>query len=178
MSNLTPSDARLRFVERRALLAGSTVFVLTTIHHVYGAIRYDTPWRLHAAAIAALAVVAMLLALRVSRAEPMSASGRAAWWAFWVVDAVIFVLLFGVFEGFYNHVLKDALYLAGTRMATMRALFPPPMYEMPNDWFFEVTGVLQTLPAVATAYYLALLLRSRLRGARRGTDLRPETGSW
>ncbi|HEX7941449.1 MAG TPA: hypothetical protein VF488_06565, partial [Gemmatimonadaceae bacterium] len=58
--------------ERRARLAGAMVFVLTSIHHVYGAIRYHTPWRYHAAAVGAAAVIVMLGALRVSRERPAS----------------------------------------------------------------------------------------------------------
>ena len=154
-----------RSIERRALLAGSAVSALTIIHHAYGAFRYGTPWRMHAAAVAALAVAMLLVALGVSRARADSRTGRVAWWAFWSIDAVIFVLFVGIFEGAYNHVLKNVLFFAGTPFALMRQLFPPPMYEMPNDWFFEVTGVLQVVPAALTAYYLAPLLRLRPRRA-------------
>lgn len=165
----------VRSAERRALLAGSAVFALTSIHHVYGAFRYGTPWRIHAAAVAALTVIALLVTLRISRARAESKAGRAAWWAFWSIDAVIFVLLFGVFEGAYNHVLKDILFLAGAPLALMRQLFPPPMYEMPNDLFFEVTGVLQVVPAALTGYYLARLLR-RLSGGTNGESRAPGAG--
>lgn len=166
MSDSSASD--LPWAERRALLAGSTVFVLTSIHHVYGAILYDTPYRYHAAVLAAVAVIVMLGALRASRARPTSATGRAAWWAFWGVNATIFVLLFGAFEGLYNHTLKDALYFGGMPVARMRVLFPARIYELPNDWFFEVTGVLQVAPAAVTAYYLDRLLRRRRRVMRVG----------
>jgi hypothetical protein len=104
-------------------------------------------------------------ALRISRARPTSAIGRAAWGAFLGVNATVFVLLFGAFEGLYNHALKDALYFGGAPLAQMRVLFPAPAYEMPNDWFFEVTGVLQMVPAAVTAYYLDRLIRRRLRHA-------------
>ena len=61
------------------------------------------------------------------------------------------VLLFGLFEGLYNHVLKDALYLAGLPESLFVTLFPPPTYEMPSDVLFEVTGVLQPVPAWLSA---------------------------
>ena len=160
------NDSDRRWAERRALLAGSTVFALTSIHHVYGAIRYDTPERYHAAVLAAAAVIVMLGALSVSRASPTSVTGRAAWWTFVGLNATVFVVLFGAFEGLYNHALKDALYLAGTPVAQMRVLFPAPMYEMPNNWFFEVTGVLQVVPAAATAHYLNRLMRVPRGGLR------------
>jgi len=124
MSNTNRSD--LRRLEDRALLAGSTTFALTSVRHVYGAIRYGTPARYHAAGIVALAVIIMLATLRLSRAKPSSAAGRAAWWAFVGVAATVFVLAFGAFEGVYNHTLKDVLYLAGTPTASMRVIFPAP----------------------------------------------------
>ena len=164
MSKANDSDPR--WAERRVLHAGSTVFALTSIHHVYGAIRYDTPERYHAAVLAAAAVIVMLGALSVSRARPTSVAERVAWWTFVGVNATVFVVLFGAFEGLYNHALKDALYLAGTPVAQMRVLFPAPMYEMPNDWFFEVTGVLQVGPAAVTAYYLNRLIRMPRSGVR------------
>jgi hypothetical protein len=159
------SDSDLRRAERRAFLAGSSVFALTSIHHIYGAIRYDTPERYYAAVIAAVGVITSLGALSVSRARPTSGIGRAAWWAFLGVNATVFVLAFGGFEGLYNHALKDALYFGGVPLAQMRVLFPAPAYEMPNDWFFEVTGVLQIVPAAVTAYYLGRLIRRRPRKA-------------
>jgi hypothetical protein len=160
-------DSDLRRAERRAFLAGSSVFALTSIHHVYGAIRYDTPERYFAAVIAAVAVIMSLGALQISRARSPSPIGRAAWLVFLGVNATVFVLLFGAFEGLYNHGLKDALYFGGAPLAQMRVLFPSPVYEMPNDWFFEVTGVLQIVPAAVTAYYLVRLIRVRPIGRLR-----------
>jgi hypothetical protein len=43
----------------------------------------------------------------------------------------------------------------------MRRLFPPPRYELPDNLFFEVTGVLQVVPAAVTAYHLYQLVRQR-----------------
>lgn len=149
--------------ERGALVAAAALTVVTSIHHVYGAIRYETPARYHAAVIAVAALVAMVVARRLSLSRPGSVSGRTASWIFIAVSATVFLLLFGVAEGLYNHTVKNILYFAGTPMARMRALFPAPTYEMPNDLFFEVTGVLQVLPGATVAYYLRRLLRSRLR---------------
>ena len=93
-------------------------------------------------------------------------------WVFAVVVLVIPVALIGFFEGGYNHALKNALYLAGASAAVLRRLFPPPTYELPNDLFFEVTGVQQLVLAVATGYQLFLLIRERRRrGAGRVSTL-------
>ncbi len=51
----------------------------------------------------------------------------------------------GLYEGVYNHLFKNLLFFAGVNGQTMASLFPPPMYEMPNDFLFELTGVLQAL---------------------------------
>lgn len=56
-------------------------------------------------------------------------------------------------EGLYNHVVKNALYWIGLPGPWTR-LFPPPTYEMPNDLLFEVTGILQVLPAAMAAHGL------------------------
>jgi hypothetical protein len=44
----------------------------------------------------------------------------------------------------------------------MTRLFPPPTYEMPNDLFFELTGVLHVVPAARAA---GRLLGFAARGA-------------
>lgn len=159
-------SAELRRTERRALLAGSAVLALTAVHHVYGAIRYHTPERYHAAAIGVVALIVMYRALSNSR-ERAGRGAEKAWWVFWGVNATIAVLLFGVFEGLYNHLVKVALYYGGASMGLMRTLYPAPMYEMPNDAFFEVTGVLQALPAAVAAYHLIKLLSARRRRVHR-----------
>ena len=77
--------------------------------------------------------------------------GRAADWVLWSVTWLVPLLLIGGFEGVYNHVVKNALYWAGLPEGWMTKLFPPPTYEMPNDLLFEITGVLQVLPAAIAA---------------------------
>ena len=171
MSYSVAADAR--HTARRAFVAGAGVAVATSIHHVYGAIVYHTPWRYHAAVIASIAVAVMLIALRWQRAEPDTVAGRAAWWTFWGVNAVVFVLLIGMFEGVYNHAFKNLLYFGGAPLSVVREFFPPPTYELPNDWFFELTGVLQVVPSAVAAYHLARLLAERLR---RATASRPVAG--
>ena len=47
-------------------------------------------------------------------------------------------------------------------MALMHRLFPPPTYEMPDDDFFEVTGVLQLLAVLPAIYYTYRLIRAKI----------------
>lgn len=56
----SPINADLRRAERRALFAAAAVSVATSVHHVYGAIVYHTPWRYHAVAVSAGAFALIL----------------------------------------------------------------------------------------------------------------------
>lgn len=142
--------------ERLALLGGTAVLLLTSVHHVYGAWRYDTPERYHAVVIAGVALTLMLVLHAVSTRVGSSFAARATWWAGWSVNAVVAVLLFGVVEGLYNHVLKVALYFGGMSEERLRWLYRDPLYELPNDLIFEMTGVLQVVPAAFAAYFLTM----------------------
>lgn len=74
--------------------------------------------------------------------------------------------------------LKNALFLAGASEAQMREICPALRCELPNDWFFEVTGVLQVVPAAVTAFYLRRLVRRRsrvLRATRASGNQRGDT---
>lgn len=149
--------------ERRALVAAIAVAVATSVHHAYGAVIYNTPWRYDAVAVSAGTIVLLVAALQLSRVVVGTVLGRAAWWTFWGVNAVVFVLLLGVFEGLYNHVVKDVIYFGGAPISVVRALFPAPKYELPNNWFFEITGVLQVVVATMAGIQLAKLLSHRPR---------------
>jgi peroxiredoxin len=79
------------------------------------------------------------------------------------VFAAVLILLFpvgaiGLYEGGYNHVLKNLTYFIGGE-AQARALFPPPLYEMPRDVFFEATGVAQLPLSIAPALLTLRLFR-------------------
>jgi hypothetical protein len=150
--------------ETRLILEICAVFALTSLHHVYGAIRYATPWRYHAVVFSAVALAVILAAASLSRARPDTPGGRGARWVFWIVSLAVPVLLVGGFEGLYNHVIKVALYAGGLPEPWMRRLFPPPAYEMPDDLFFEATGILQVVPAALVAYHLARPNRSIQEG--------------
>jgi hypothetical protein len=150
----SPGRPDARGAERLAFYSGATVLLLTSVHHVYGAILYDTPERYHAVVIAG-AALALMFGLKALNTR--SGSGmvrRTAWWAGWSVNAVIAVLLFGVIEGFYNHVVKVALHFGGMTEERFRWFYRDPLYELPNDVIFELTGVLQVVPAAFAGYYL------------------------
>jgi hypothetical protein len=150
---------------------GLAVLLLTSIHHVYGAVIYHTPWRYHAVLVSVAAALVMVGALALARVQYGTAVGRVAWWAFALVTLAVPVLTIGAFEGIYNHLVKNVLFFAGASERLMATMFPPPRYEMPNDFWFELTGILQILPAVTAAWLLgrAALENSQGRPPRLST---------
>lgn len=147
---------------RAAARSAYAVLALTSIHHAYGAYVYHTPWRLHVVPVAIITAIVIAMAHGRSR---RSVPSSAAWWVFAIVTLVVPILAIGAFEGFYNHALKNLLYFGGAPHDIMMTLFPPPAYEMPNDAFFEITGVLQTVPAAMSAWYLLHAILSRPRSS-------------
>jgi hypothetical protein len=55
----------------------------------------------------------------------------------------ICVLWLGLYEGGYNHGIKNLAFVAHLPATVSNAVFPPSLYEPPADWFFEFSGVLQ-----------------------------------
>jgi cytochrome bd-type quinol oxidase subunit 2 len=149
--NREATMAALRLA-RPALL----VLLLTSVHHVYGGYIYQTPERYHVLFIAAPAALVILGSLALLRSRAAS----VARWTFVLTTLVVAVLLFGGFEGAYNHVAKNVLYFAGTSEEQMRRLFPSDLYELPNDLFFELTGVLQAFAGAVTAWRLPRFIRT------------------
>lgn len=145
--------------ESRALWSAVAVMLLTTVHHSYGAIIYNTPWRHHVAIVGVVTVLVLFASLLVHRSLAASLGGRIAFWLFAIVTLLIPVLGIGMYEGGYNHGLKDILYFSGASTELMNRLFPAPTYEMPNDSFFEITGVLQFPLALFTSWELVKAIR-------------------
>ena len=137
------------------------VLLLTSVHHAYGAFAYNTPWRLHAVFLSAFAAAAIIGSLVVIQRNADETVREIAFWVFTAVVLVVPVALIGLFEGAYNHALKNALYFAGASSTLMNRLFPPPTYELPDDVFFEATGVMQAVLGSITAWLLYRLVWSR-----------------
>jgi len=131
------------------LVTGSyAVLVLTAAHHLYGAVRFDTPWRAHVTHVAVLVGLALGICLVIWRVVP--AIRRPAGWAV-VIIALFPVGWIGLYEGGYNHVVKDVLYLIVGPSHWWQTMFPAPTYERPVDLWFESSGILQLVLAIWTA---------------------------
>ena len=121
--------------------------ILTTIHHVYGAVLYNTPWRLHILMMSIPVIILTLILERQLRKKEVS-SKCIRFWLFYFITLVPSLGLIGVFEGIYNHLLKNIMYFGGAGDGLLQTLFPAPTYEMPNDLLFEITGVMQGVIAI------------------------------
>lgn len=126
-----------------AALAASSVLILTSVHHLYGASRFDTPWRAHVAQITIIAAIVLGAFLLASWRYRGRSVGRRSLTAFVVLTSVICVAWLGLYEGGYNHALKDLLYWTGLPAERLQKLLPRGTYEPPTDLFFEVSGILQ-----------------------------------
>lgn len=152
-------------VWRASLVATVATLALTVVHHVYGGILYDTPWRIHGVALGVLGLVIAGVAYR-RRSRPAWARG------YLLTSGLLFGVVVGLFEGGYNHAVKDALFAVRLDPATLARLFPPHPWVAPDDALFEVTGVLQ-LPLGVVVVTLAGVLWSTIGadpsgGFRRG----------
>jgi hypothetical protein len=99
-------------------------------------------------------LIVLVLTYGVHRWRPLTMFDRAALRLFIVLTLPVPVGLIGFFEGGYNYMVKNVLYFGDLPRATLDQLFPPPRYEMPNDLWFEVTGILQFFLGLCAVYYL------------------------
>lgn len=152
---------------RAVVLGAAATLGGTAVHHVYGGYVYDTPWRVHGAAVALALMIPITLAYLAYRSHPAQRRGRAAAWTLVSLAIAFPVLNVGLFEGAYNHLAKNVLFFTGAPRHLLLTMFPPPTYELPDDAFFELTGVAQIIPAVMTAIAaLGLIADLRRRAAR------------
>lgn len=119
--------------------------------------RFDTPWPAHVIHLAVWVGVALGVFLSigwVARGRPL---GRWAALAVVGLSMLAAVAWLGLYEGGYNHLLKNTLFAARVSDETFRRLFPPAIYEPPGDWVFELSGIAQ-LPLGLFAGWSAMRL--------------------
>ena len=143
----------------KAMLSSSAVLVLTILHHLYGSILYSTLWRAHVVFFVGPVLLLLAAVWLINRSSKAGIARTLSKWIFVLASATVAVGLIGLFEGGYNHALKNVFYFGGASAETLSLLFPPPTYEMPNDALFEITGVAQFFIAVWSAVHLVGLVR-------------------
>jgi hypothetical protein len=127
------------------------------VHHVYGAIVFETPWRLHIVFIA-LPVGVLFTGLFVSAYRRRgTAAGRWLKWAGAGVILVFCVALIGIYEGGYNHLLANIVFLTHGPDTTA-AIYDMAVHEMPTEPVFETTGIAQFVAGIGAAWTTFRLL--------------------
>lgn len=150
---------------KKVIYYANSLLLLTSIHHIYGAYIYNTPWRLH---ILAFTIPIFVFNIWVF---PKLLIRKIWTFLFWSINILFTVCQIGLFEGLYNHLIKVILFYSGTSETVMARLFPPPKYEMPNDFFFELTGVLQALVLFPLIYFCIVTFKNSYSRNERFTNL-------
>lgn len=132
----------------KAAVGTAAAGLLSTAHHWYGAFVYQTPWRAVVSLWIPGFVLFTLVALYFYWTRPGTKIGSIAYWVFFL-SAVVFQFGFTMFECVYSHVLKDILFFAGAPQEFLLRLFPPPAYHLPDNFLFEVSGLLQLVGLIA-----------------------------
>lgn len=136
-----------------------SVLTMTAIHHVYGAILFATPWRLHIVYISIPVALAILALIPIGRASPAAFVSRVASWTYLALSIAFAIGAIGIYEGGYNHLLPNVQYMLGVESTLRRDLYVPP-----DDLLFQVTGIGQFALAAFAAYHLWLLCRTPEHG--------------
>ena len=139
---------------RKVTLFSVILMGLTSVHHLYGAIAYHTSWRLHVLLFSIPVIVVTLLLHR-------AASRPSVFWLYWIITLLAAIILIGIFEGLYNHVLKNILFFSGFPKSSMEKLYPRGAYEMPDNLFFEISGILQGIIAIPLIIYFIRLTQAK-----------------
>lgn len=148
----------------RAAVGTAVAGLVSTAHHLYGAIAYDTPWRLIVSLWIPGFVLIVLSALYLCRRRVGTRVGSIALWIFFL-GAVVFQFGFTLFECVYSHVLKNTLYYGGASEEFLLRLFPPPAYHLPDNLLFEFTGLLQLIGLLAV-WWSYQFVRGHYRSAQ------------
>ena len=131
-----------------AVISGVIAGSISSLHHWYGAVAYDTPWRTGVAYWIMGIVLVVYSVLYVYWRNLDNLVGQISIWLFLLI-AVVFQAGFVTFECVYSHVLKNVLFFGGASETMLNTLFPSPAYHLPDNLFFEATGILQLFGFVA-----------------------------
>src|SRR5690606_3396549 len=141
----------------RAALSHAAILSLTSVHHWYGAVRFDTLWRGHVVHVAVGVGLAVGLLLATAWLTGGRRLERRVTLVLVILSVLACVVWLGRYEGGYNHLLKNVLHVGGLSPEAFRWAFPLPTYGPPEDWIFELTGVAQ-LPLGLLAGWAAISL--------------------
>lgn len=134
-----------------SVISGIIAGLVSSVHHWYGAIEYSTPWRISVSYWIMGSTLLVYSLLYVYWKNLGNILGKFTIWLF-LFSAVIFQIAFIMFECVYSHILKNILFFSGLPQSILEKLYPAPAYHLPNNLFFEFTGLLQLVGFVAVWY--------------------------
>lgn len=116
--------------------------LISSGHHVYGALAYETPWRLVVSLwIPGFVILVLSMLFLLWRYADRPAATIAVWIV--LFGGMIFQAGFTIFECVYSHILKNILFFGGAPAQLLQKLFPAPAYHLPDNLLFEMTGIAQ-----------------------------------
>jgi hypothetical protein len=140
---MTPSGAaQSRSAIFKAAISVIVAGLISSGHHVYGALVYDTSWRLVVSLWIPAFVLLILFMFFLLRKYANRMTATIAAWLI-LFGGVIFQAGFTIFESVYSHVVKNILFFGGASRDTLERLYPAPAYHLPDNFLFELTGVAQ-----------------------------------
>lgn len=150
MKRILPLPVSVKTGMAYFILSTILQYTLTALHHAYGAWVYNTPWRMHILHEGLLIMIFFFLFTFLFLWLKKKILGFIAL----IVSGIVFGLAIGIYEGGYNHLLKNILFFSGAGERVFDALyFAPPYFELPNDFIFEVTGILQLVTGLVLLFY-------------------------
>jgi hypothetical protein len=154
-----PPRAELRRILSSLLAAATFESSVLIVHALYGARRYENA-SLNHVVIPALFWLALAVALAGAYAWRPSTPKR------WLLVALVglpYLVLFGLIHGAIVHGLKLVLYAAGTAPESLARLFAFGDFVVPDDTFFELTGLGTFFSALIVGGCLLRFLRATKR---------------
>lgn len=146
----------VKYKQKKVTIYSIMLMGLTSVHHLYGAIIYNTPWRMHVLLLSIPVIIVTLFLSRLLNKTKVT-TNKYLFWVYWLITLLASITLIGVFEGLYNHILKNILYFGGLSGSLMNKIFPSGTYEMPNNFFFEITGMMQGIIVIPLIVYFIQL---------------------
>ena len=147
-----------------ATVYGVVAGIISSFHHWYGAAVYATPWRSGISywIVGSVLIIYSLLFIHWKCIDKVI--GKIALWIFFF-GAVVFQTGFTLFECVYSHVLKNLFFFTGVPLSILERLYPEPAYHLPDNLFFEITGLLQLVGLLA-AWYAYRVFQAQPPGKR------------
>jgi hypothetical protein len=122
------------------------LMLITSLHHIYGAIVYETPWRLHVLLLSLPVVILTTTIHWLVKKKAVAVKWRSHLYVINGLIILVFsIILIGAYEGVYNHAIKNIAFFSGVDGSILAKMFPSPKYVLPNNLLFEFTGVMQAI---------------------------------